>query len=153
MPSSSPMLAKSPLRPKLTMAHSMYRSAIPVLAFRLPIRPTCFRSSSRPTTPSPARRAAPAWGLPYQNASLRCTAARSGSSRNLAKARHLPSSSRSLSSGRWREVPEPALAARVTYALVALLIAEREASQTRFHLHVRVETHEQTHFGGRGPAG
>ena len=40
--------------------------------------------------------------------------------------------------GRWREAPEPPLAARVTYAMVALLVLERETSQTRFHLHVRV---------------
>ena len=63
---------------------------------------TCFRSSSRPTMPSPARRAVLAWGSPYPNASSRCTAARSGSSHSLAKARHLPSHSQSSSSGRWR---------------------------------------------------
>ena len=43
-----------------------------------PTRPSYFRSSSRPTTPSPARRVAPAWGSPYRSASLKCTAARSG---------------------------------------------------------------------------
>jgi hypothetical protein len=69
---------------------------------QLPTRPGCFRSSSRPTMPSPARRAAPGWGLPYQSASLRCTAAKSGSSRSPAKARPFPSRSRSSSSGRWR---------------------------------------------------
>ena len=53
----------------------------------LPIRPGCSRSSSRPTMPSPRRRAAPAWGSPYRSASLRCTAARSGSSRSSAKGR------------------------------------------------------------------
>ena len=37
-----------------------------------------------------------------------------------------------------REAPEPPLAARVTYAIVALLILERQTSQTRFHLHARV---------------
>ena len=57
----------------------------------LPTRPSCFRSSSRPTMPSHARRAAPAWGSPYRSASLRCTVARSGSSHSLAKARRLPS--------------------------------------------------------------
>src|SRR5262249_10842695 len=105
-------------------------------------RPTCFRSFSRPTMPSPARKAALAWASLYRNASLRCTAARSGSSRNLAKARHLPSGSRLLSSDRRsrhvREAPEPPLAARVTYAIVALLILEQQTYQTRFHLHVRV---------------
>jgi hypothetical protein len=35
-----------------------------------------------------ARRAAPAWDSPYRSASLRCTAAGSGSSRNLAAAPH-----------------------------------------------------------------
>jgi signal transduction histidine kinase len=54
-----------------------------------PIRPSYFRSSSRRTTPSPARRAGPAWGSPYPNASSRCTAARSGSSRSPAKAPRL----------------------------------------------------------------
>jgi signal transduction histidine kinase len=101
-----------------------------------------FRSYSRPTTPSPARRVAPAWGSPYRNASLRCTGARSGSSRNLAKARHLPSSSRSLSSDRWnRQLERSSWATpRRTCNVCNSGIAdpEREASQTRFHLHVRV---------------
>src|SRR5215471_12349320 len=68
-----------------------------------PIECGCFRSSSRPTMPSPARRAAPAWVLPYRSASLRCTAAEFGSSRNLAKARLLHSRCRSLLSGRWSQ--------------------------------------------------
>jgi hypothetical protein len=50
-----------------------------------------FQESSRPTMPSPARRAAPAWDSQYQSASSRCTAARSGLSRNPAKAPHLRS--------------------------------------------------------------
>src|SRR5262249_17950869 len=57
---------------------------------------------SRQTMPSPARRAAPAWGLPYPSASLRCTAARSGSSRSLGRVRRLPSRSRSSLNARWR---------------------------------------------------
>jgi hypothetical protein len=80
----------------------VYQSATPALAFLLLIRPNCFRSSSRLITPSPARRAAPAWDLPYRSASLKCTAARSGSSRSRAKARLLRSRSRSSLSGRWR---------------------------------------------------
>src|SRR5262249_6458734 len=55
--SSSPTPAKSPSRPKPIMAHSMCRSVIPALASPLPIRPNCFRSFSRLTTQSPARRA------------------------------------------------------------------------------------------------
>ena len=39
------------------------------------------------------RRAAPAWGLPYRNGLSRCTAARSGSSCNLARAQRLHSGS------------------------------------------------------------
>src|SRR5262249_5948084 len=118
---------------------------------------TCFKSFSRLTTPSPARRAAPAWGLPYRNASLRCTGARSGSSRSLAKARHLPSGFRLLSSGRGsrqmgrRPLATPRRARNVCNS--GITDTEREASQTRFHLNVRVETHEQTHLGGRGPTG
>src|SRR5262249_53051729 len=39
------------------------------LASPLLIRQSCFRSSSRPTMPSPARRVAPAWASPYPSAS------------------------------------------------------------------------------------
>jgi signal transduction histidine kinase len=60
-----------------------------------------FQESSRPTMPSPRRKVAPAWGWPSPSGSLRCTAARSGSSRRLAKALLLPSRSRSSLSGRW----------------------------------------------------
>src|SRR5215472_14046907 len=81
------MLAKLPSRRKRTAAHSMSRSVTPDLAFLLPIRPSCFRSFSRPTMPSPARKAAPAWVSPYQSASLRCTAAKSGSSHRSGKVR------------------------------------------------------------------
>jgi signal transduction histidine kinase len=63
-------------------------------------RPSCFRNSSRPTMPSPARREAPAWDWPYRSASLRCTADGFGSSRNLAKVPHLRSHSRSSSSSK-----------------------------------------------------
>jgi len=48
---------------------------------------------SRPTMRSPARKAAPAWGLPYRSALLICTAAGFGSSRSSARAQ--PSHSRS----------------------------------------------------------
>jgi hypothetical protein len=48
-----------------------------------------------------ARRAALAWDWPYRSASLRCTAAESGSRRNPAKVRHLPSHSRFTLSVRW----------------------------------------------------
>ena len=88
-------------RPKRTTAHFMCRFAILVLVSPLPIRPSCFRNFSRPTMPSPARRVAPAWGSPYRSASLRCTADGFGLSRNLAKAPHLRSGSRLLSSDRW----------------------------------------------------
>ena len=64
-----------------------------LMDIQLPIRPSCFRSSSRPTTRSPAKRAAPAWGWPYRSASLRCTAAKSGSSHRSAEARRLLSHS------------------------------------------------------------
>ena len=67
----------------------------PALASPLPIRPSCFRSFSRLTMPSPARRAAPAWGLPYRSASSKCTAGRSGSNRRSAKAPNLRSHCRS----------------------------------------------------------
>ena len=66
-----------------------------------PIRPSCFRSFSRPTMRSPARRVAPGWGSPYRSASLRCTAAKSGSSRRPARARRLHLRSRFALSGRW----------------------------------------------------
>jgi signal transduction histidine kinase len=59
----------------------------PGRASHLRTKPGCFRSSSRPTMPSPRRRAEPAWGLPYPSALLRCTAVGFGSSRSLAKAR------------------------------------------------------------------
>jgi GAF domain-containing protein len=65
---SSPMRAKSRLRLKLIMAHSMYRSATPDPGFPLTIKRGCFRNSSRPTMPSPKRRAALAWGWPYRSA-------------------------------------------------------------------------------------
>ena len=81
-------------KPRRTMAHSMSRSVTPVLVSPLPIRPGYFRSSSRPTMPSRARRAAPAWGSPYRSASSRCTGAGSGSSHSLGKAPHLLSLSR-----------------------------------------------------------
>jgi signal transduction histidine kinase len=45
--------------------------------------------------------AAQAWGSPSPNASSRCTAAKSGSSHSLAKARHSLSRFRSSLSGRW----------------------------------------------------
>ena len=89
-PLSSPMPAKSPSRPQ-RMAHSMYRSVTRAPASPLPIRPSCFRSSSRPTMPSPRRRVVPAWDSPYRSASSRCTAGRSASSYNPAKARRLRS--------------------------------------------------------------
>src|SRR6516225_5536268 len=101
MPSSSLMWAKSPSRPKRTTDRFMCQCATPDLESLLPIRPSCFRSFSRPTMQSPERRAAPAWGLRYRSASLRCTAAKSGSSRNQARARHLRSRSRFTLSDRW----------------------------------------------------
>src|SRR5262249_41023921 len=74
----------------------------PGQAFPLRTRRSCSRRFSRLTVRSPGRRAAPAWGLPYRSASLRCTAAEYGLSRNLAKAPPLRSRCRSSSSGRWR---------------------------------------------------
>ena len=93
-----------------TMAHSMYRFAILALASPLPIRPSCSRSSSRPTMTSRARKAVPGWGLPYRSGSSRCTADGFGSSRNLAEARLLRSRCRSSLSGRLRphELATPA---------------------------------------------
>ena len=90
--------AKSLSRPRRITAsfHVSVRDTGP--ASPLPIRPGCFRSSSRPTMRSRARKAALAWGSPYPNASSRCTAAKSGSSRSLAKARRFLSHSLSLSS-------------------------------------------------------
>ena len=55
------------------------RCATPAPASPPPIRPSCSRSSSRPTIRSPARRAAPASGSPSPSASSRCTAEKSGS--------------------------------------------------------------------------
>src|SRR6516165_10202537 len=81
------MPAKSRSRPKLIMARSMYRCGTLDPASPLPIKPSCFRSSSRPTMRSRVRKAALVWGSLYRSASLRCTAAGFGSSRNLAKAR------------------------------------------------------------------
>jgi signal transduction histidine kinase len=60
----------------------------PGRASHLRTKPGCFRSFSRPTMRSPARKAAPAWGLLYPNASSKCTAEEFGSSRSLGKARH-----------------------------------------------------------------
>ena len=48
-----------------------------------------FQVFSRPTMPSPARRAAPAWDSLSRSASLRCTAARSGLNRSLGMVRRL----------------------------------------------------------------
>ena len=93
-------LAKSRSRLKLIMAHSMYRSATPDPGSPLPIKRGCFRNSSRPTMPSPRRRAAPAWGSPYRSASSRCMAAGFGSSRSPAMARLSRSRCRSPLSGR-----------------------------------------------------
>jgi hypothetical protein len=76
--------------------------ATPVRGFPLQIKPSCFRSFSRPTMPLPARRVALAWDLLYRSASLRCTAAKSGSSHSVGKAQHLRSRFRSSLSGRWR---------------------------------------------------
>ncbi len=87
-------------KPKRIMTHSMCRCATPDPASPPPIRPGCSRSFSRLTMRSRVRRAVPAWGLPYRSASLRCTAAKSGSSHSLAKARRLRSSSRSSSSSK-----------------------------------------------------
>src|SRR6516225_3652355 len=69
-------------------------------ASHLRTKPGCFRSFSRPTMPSPRRRAAPGWDSLYPSASLRCTAAGFGSSLSLAKARPLPSRYRSSLKGR-----------------------------------------------------
>ena len=82
------------------MAHSTCRCVTPARASPLPIRQSCFRSSSRPTMRSPARRAAPAWDSPYPSASSRCTGAKSGSSRRSARARRFPSRSQSSSNGK-----------------------------------------------------
>ncbi len=76
------------------------RSVTPAPVFPPPIRPSYFRSSSRPTMPSPRRRAARAWDSPYPSALLRCTVVKSGSSRRSAKARRSLSRFRSSSSGR-----------------------------------------------------
>jgi len=99
-PSSSRMRAKLPSRPKRTTGRFMCQCATPDLASLLPIRPSCFRSSSRPTMRSPARRAALAWDWPYRSASSKCMGAKYGSSRSLAKARRLRSHSRSSSSSK-----------------------------------------------------
>jgi len=48
------------------------------------------------------KRGVPAWGSPYPNASSRCTAARSGSSHSLGKARRLSLRFRLSSSTRWK---------------------------------------------------
>jgi GAF domain-containing protein len=72
------------------------------LGYPLPIKPSCSRSFNRRTMPSPARRAARAWGLPYPSASLKCTVVGFGSSHSRGKAPPLLSRSRSSSSGRGR---------------------------------------------------
>src|SRR6516164_7681643 len=148
------MRARSPSRRKPTTAHSTCQFETLAPASPLPIRPTCFRSFSRPTTPSPARRAAPAWDWPFPSGSLRCTAANYGSSRNLAKARHLPSSFRSFSSDRGTRQRErsPWVTPRRTRNVCNSGIAdpEREASQTRFHLHVRVSVSAGVAADGNG---
>src|SRR5580704_2961095 len=92
------MRAKWSSKPPRSTAHSSSRCATLDPVSPRPIRQNCFRSSSRPTMRSPARRAAPAWGSPYRNASSKCTAAKSGSSHSSARARRLPS--RSLSASR-----------------------------------------------------
>ena len=58
------------------------------------------RNSSRPTIPSPGRRAAPASASPSPSASSRCTAAGSGSSPSSGRARRSRSRFRSRSSSR-----------------------------------------------------
>ena len=65
-----------------------------------PTRPSCSRSSSRPTIRSRARRAAPGSGSPSPSGSSSCTAAASGWSRGRGKARRSPSRCRSRSSNR-----------------------------------------------------
>jgi hypothetical protein len=87
----------------------------PDLGFPPRIRRSCFRNSSRPTMPSPRRRAALAWGWPYRSASSRCMAAGFGSSPSLGKARRLLSRSQSSSSSKstwkrnsWHATPLPA---------------------------------------------
>ena len=66
------------------------RSTTPAPAFPPPIRPSCSRSSNRPTIRSPARRVAPGLGWRSPSASSRCTAEEFGWSRLSAKARHFP---------------------------------------------------------------
>src|SRR4029077_11237519 len=88
------MPAKWSYRPGQAMGHSRCRCVTRVQASPLPIRPSCFRNFSRPTMRSPARKAAPAWGSLYPNASSGCTAAKSGSSQRSAKARHFALRSR-----------------------------------------------------------
>jgi hypothetical protein len=61
-------LAHLPRRPQ--MRHQ--------LTSHLRTKPGCFRSFSRPTMPSPRRRAALGWDSLYPSASLRCTGAESG---------------------------------------------------------------------------
>src|SRR5215472_15546090 len=95
------MRAKLPSRPKRTTGRFMYQCATPDPASPMPTRPSCFKNSSKPTMQSRAKRAAPAWDWPYRSASLRCTAARSGSSPSLAKVLRSLSSSRSSSNVRW----------------------------------------------------
>jgi hypothetical protein len=72
----------------------------PGRASHLRTKPGCFRSFSRPTMPSPRRRAALGWDSLYPSASLRCTGAGSGSSHRSAKARRFLSHSQLSSSSK-----------------------------------------------------
>jgi K+-sensing histidine kinase KdpD len=82
---------------------SFYVSVRDLLASPPPIKRGCFRNSSRPTMPSPRRRAAPAWGSPYRSALSRCTVAGFGSIHSPAKARRFLSRFPSSSSDRWSQ--------------------------------------------------
>jgi len=82
---------KVEIAPQLPPGRGDGRRLTQVLINLVGIRPSCFRSSSRLTMRLPARRAVLAWDSLYRNASSKCTAAKFGSSRSLAKVRRLRS--------------------------------------------------------------
>src|SRR6202048_618640 len=80
------------------MIHSVLPCATPAPEFLPTIRQSFSRNFSRPTIQSPARKAAPGWGLRSPSASSRCTAEKSGWNRRPARARPSGSHSPSRSS-------------------------------------------------------
>ena len=129
--------AKWSSKPPRPMAHSISRCATPGPAFPRPIRPSCFRNSSRPTMRSPARREAPAWGSRYRSASSKCTAAKSGSSHSSATAQ------RSFHAAGYRRAPNQRRAEIADLSACAL--PPRPASGTEPHHRIGFFVHSVLH--------